>query len=328
MDTIDVIDSHTGGEPTRIVTRAPKELERAIERGSFATRLAVLKRGFDHVRRAVVLEPRGSDVVVGGLLCPSEDPRATAGVFFFNNVGWLGMCGHGTIGLIRSLAHMGSLKPGEHTIETRVGLVDTELFEDGRVAVRNVASRRTARGVKLDVPGYGEVTGDVAYGGNWFFLVTDGPTEEIVAERSVELARATRAIRAALEARGITGEGGAVIDHIELFGPPLDPANDSRNFVLCPGGAYDRSPCGTGTSAKLACLAADGAVAPGQTWRQESVIGSVFEATYENGERGGEIHPTIAGRAFITGETRLVFEDEDPFRNGIPSGPAANEADA
>ena len=328
MDSIEVIDSHTGGEPTRVVTRAPDDLNRALGEGPLRGRLARLRAHFDHVRRAVALEPRGSDVVVGAFLCPPEDEAASTGVIFFNNVGWLGMCGHGTIGVVRTLEHLGAIGPGEHTIDTWVGPVRAELFDDGRVSVRNVMSHRAQSGVTVDVPGYGDVTGDVAYGGNWFFLVTDGPEEKIEAGRADELTRNARSIRAALEARGITGDDGAVIDHIELFGPPENPENDSRNFVLCPGGAYDRSPCGTGTSAKLACLAADGKVAPGEVWRQESVIGSVFEATYEPGPTGDVVCPTITGRAFITGESRLVFEVDDPFRNGIGSHALTSEENA
>jgi 4-hydroxyproline epimerase len=290
MRRIEVVDSHTGGEPTRVVPGgfAASELER--------------------YRRAIICEPRGHEVIVGALLEEPEDPDCAARVTFFNNVGLLGMCGHGMIGVIETLRHLGRITAGDHRLETPVGVVTAHLREDGRVSVRNVRSYRTARGVAA-----GGVTGDVAWGGNWFFLVADHGLE-ISRANIPELTRASLEIRATLRRAGFPE-----VDHVELFGPPHDPENHSRNFVLCPGGEYDRSPCGTGTSAKLACLAADGKLAPGDRWRQESVIGSVFEGSYETAaeEEGGGILPSISGRAFITAETTLIFADDDPFLWGI-----------
>jgi 4-hydroxyproline epimerase len=310
MHRIHVIDSHTGGEPTRVVVAGGPDLGR----GSVAERCRVFARDFDRVRSAVVNEPRGSDVLVGALLVEPVDPGAAGGVIFFNNVGVLGMCGHGTIGLVVTLAHLGKIGPGEHAFETPVGDVTAALHADGRVSVRNVPSHRHAAGVAVDVPGFGRVTGDVAWGGNWFYLVADHG--EVLDRRNVErLTDVTWRIREALEANGITGANGGVIDHIELFGQPGDLANHSRNFVLCPGKAYDRSPCGTGTSAKLACLAADGKLKPGEVWRQEGILGSVFEGQYEC--ENGRIVPTVTGTAFVTAEATLVLQDDDPFRDGI-----------
>ncbi|PXW17536.1 4-hydroxyproline epimerase [Paraburkholderia caballeronis] len=311
---IDVIDSHTGGEPTRLVISGGPDLGR----GPLAERLAIFRRDFDHVRAALVNEPRGSDVMVGALLCEPHDPACSAGVIFFNNVGFLGMCGHGTIGLIVSLAHLGRIAPGVHRIETPVGVVEAELHDDGRVTVHNVPAYRYRTGVPVDVPGYGRVHGDIAWGGNWFFLVADhGQSLEFA---NVEaLTDASWAIRRALEDNGITGEGGALIDHIELFAEPDSADFDSRNFVLCPGKAYDRSPCGTGTSAKIACLAADGVLAPGAVWRQASIIGSVFDASYavEPGLPAGHVRPSIRGTAHVNAEARLIFSEADPFAWGI-----------
>ncbi|TDV26721.1 4-hydroxyproline epimerase [Paraburkholderia caballeronis] len=311
---IDVIDSHTGGEPTRLVISGGPDLGR----GPLAERLAIFRRDFDHVRAAVVNEPRGSDVMVGALLCEPHDPACSAGVIFFNNVGFLGMCGHGTIGLIVSLAHLGRIAPGVHRIETPVGVVEAELHDDGRVTVHNVPAYRYRTGVPVDVPGYGRVHGDIAWGGNWFFLVADhGQSLEFA---NVEaLTDASWAIRRALEDNGITGEGGVQIDHIELFAEPDSADFDSRNFVLCPGKAYDRSPCGTGTSAKIACLAADGVLAPGAVWRQASIIGSVFDASYavEPGLPAGHVRPSIRGTAHVNAEARLIFSEADPFAWGI-----------
>jgi 4-hydroxyproline epimerase len=310
MQRVFVVDSHTGGEPTRLVVEGGPDLGR----GTMAERLEEFRARHDQFRSAVVREPRGSDVLVGGLLCKPADPSCAAGVIFFNNVGFLGMCGHGTIGLVATLAHRGRIAPGTHRIETPVGVVTTRLHEDGSVSVRNVPSYRLRKGIHVQVDGHGDISGDVAWGGNWFFLVMDHRQE--IALRNVErLTELAWRIRRALEREGITGEGGAEIDHVELFAPSDTPGIDSRNFVLCPGGAYDRSPCGTGTSAKLACLFADGKLAPGQTWRQESIVGSVFEGTVE--PLGERVIPTIRGTAWVTAEATLLLDPADPFRSGI-----------
>jgi len=305
---VHVIDSHTGGEPTRVVVSGGPDLPRL----PLAELREILRREHDWLRSAVVNEPRGSDVLVGALVVEPVEPACAAGVVFFNNVGYLGMCGHGTIGLVVTLAHLGRIGPGRHAIETPVGTVTAELHGDGTVSVRNVPSYRFRRGVTVDVAGYGRMTGDVAWGGNWFFLVSDHG-QEIALGNVARLTDCTTRIREALEREGITGEDGAEIDHVELFGP--SERADSRNFVLCPGLAYDRSPCGTGTSAKLACLVADGRLAPGQSWRQESVVGSVFTGSVEVVD--GAIVPTIRGAAFVTAEATLVLDPHDPFRHGI-----------
>ena len=308
MKRIHTIDSHTGGEPTRLVIAGFPELGR----GSMAERRELLARQHDAWRAATVLEPRGSDVIVGALLCEPVDPEATAGVIFFNNAGYLGMCGHGTIGLIATLAYMGHIQPGVHKIETPVGTVQATLHTDGSVSVRNVPSWRHAKQVAVNVPGYGLAHGDIAYGGNWFFLMNDHG-QRVASDNLEALMAYSCAVSRALVQQGITGAEGAVIDHIELFAP--DDKADSRNYVLCPGKAYDRSPCGTGTSAKLACLADDGQLAPGAVWRQASVIGSVFEASYERD--GDHIVPTLRGRAYISAEAILSIEDDDPYGWGI-----------
>ncbi|MES2161776.1 MAG: 4-hydroxyproline epimerase [Pseudomonadota bacterium] len=309
MKTISIIDSHTGGEPTRLVTDGGPELGQ----GPLSERLDLLKRQHDRFRSAVVCEPRGSDVLVGALLCEPYEADCAAGVIFFNNVGYLGMCGHGTIGLVASLAFMGRIGAGRHRIDTPVGVVEAELHADGSVTVDNVASYRSQTQVTVEVPGHGPVTGDVAWGGNWFFLVS-GHGLELGVGNVEALTAYTVAVGAALEKAGVTGEGGALIDHIELFAPSRTGA-DSQSFVLCPGKAYDRSPCGTGTSAKLACLAADGKLAEGALWKQESVIGSVFEASYRY--RGEQLIPSIRGRAWVNSQAHLLLDPTDPFVWGI-----------
>jgi 4-hydroxyproline epimerase len=310
MQRVRVIDSHTGGEPTRTVVAGGPQLGA----GTLAARLELFRSEYDDFRSAVVNEPRGSDAVVGALLCEPVDKACAAGVIFFNNVGYLGMCGHGTIGVVATLAYMNRIGPGTHRIETPVGTVEARLDERGEVTVANVPSYRFAKGVTVEVEGHGPLTGDVAWGGNWFFLVGDHG-QRIALDNLESLTDFTWRIREALTRAGVRGAGGREIDHIELFAPSELEGVDSRNFVLCPGKAYDRSPCGTGTSAKLACLYADGMLREGQVWRQESVVGSVFEGSVK--VAGGEVHPSIKGAAFVTAEADLILDERDPFRAGI-----------
>jgi len=320
MDTR-IIDSHTGGEPTRLVVSGGPDLGS----GPLHERLQRFRTQHEAWRRALVNEPRGNDVLVGALLCSPREAGNACGVIFFNNAGYLGMCGHGTIGLVATLAHLGRLAVGVHGIETPVGTVQATLHADGSVTVANVPAWRHAHHVAVDVPGVGRVHGDVAWGGNWFFLCHDHGLALLPANIPALTARAVQ-IRQSLQAVGITGAMGAEIDHIELLGPAQapptapdrDPALSGRSFVLCPGGAYDRSPCGTGTSAKLACLAADGALAPGQLWHQESVIGSVFTGHYEAAPAGqAGILPFIHGRAHVTLDATVVFDERDPMTWGL-----------
>jgi 4-hydroxyproline epimerase len=273
-----------------------------------------LRERHDDFRAAVVNEPRGSDVLVGAILCPPSDPGCVAGVVFFNNVGYLNMCGHGTIGVAVTLAHLGRITSGKHRLETPVGVVGFDYQGGNVVAIENVPSYRHAARVSVQVEGHGPVAGDVAWGGNWFFLVNDHG-QRLTLDNVERLTDFTWRIRQALVREKVTGAGGGQIDHIELFGPPHDPANHSRSFVLCPGKAYDRSPCGTGTSAKLACLLADGKIREGDVWRQESIVGSVFEGSIRN--VGGQLIPSITGSAYVTGESTLLLDPDDPFRHGI-----------
>lgn len=307
---IRVIDSHTGGEPTRLVISGGPDLGS----GPLSARLGRFRAQHDDFRSAVVNEPRGSDVMVGALLCEPVDPACAAGVIFFNNVGYLGMCGHGTIGLVATLSYLDRIRPGEHRIETPVGTVSAILHDGGEVTVNNVPSYRSAAKVAVDVPGFGPVCGDVAWGGNWFFLA-EAQGHELALNHVEPLTNFTWAIRQALRTQRITGANGEEIDHIELFGPAQNPGVNSRNFVLCPGKAYDRSPCGTGTSAKLACLYADGKLLEGQVWKQESIVGSVFEGSIK--VRDGQVHPSIKGAAFVNADANLVLDPRDPFCMGI-----------
>jgi 4-hydroxyproline epimerase len=326
---LNIVDSHTAGEPTRCVLAGLPHLGS----GPLPERLERLRRDHDHYRRAILCEPRGSDVLVGAFLQDPVDTACAAAVIFFNNAGYLGMCGHGMIGVAVTLAHLGRIGIGEHSIETPVGAVRIQLHPGNRVTIRNVPSYRYRSGVTVQVPGHGAITGDVAWGGNWFFLTGDHPFA-LTLDQVEPLTAFTWEIRRALSAAGVTGANGAEIDHIELFTAAHDPANDSRNFVLCPGKAYDRSPCGTGTSAKMACLAADGHLKPGRLWRQEGILDTLFEGSFEFDELGidanrcGEtqnipttekkIIPTVTSSAYITAECTLIFDPADPFRLGVP----------
>jgi 4-hydroxyproline epimerase len=308
MHSIRVIDSHTAGEPTRLVLEGGPDLGD----GPLEDRTQRFRRHFDDYRCAIVNEPRGSDPLVGALLVKPHRPDCAFGVIYFNNVGYLGMCGHGTIGLIASLKFAGQLSHGALKIDTPVGAVDAELRPDGRISVANVVSYRSHAQVAINVAGIGRVVGDVAWGGNWFFLVSEH--SQIIDLTHVEaLTDFSARVRAALNE-----QGHPLVDHVEVFGPSHLPGVHSRNFVLCPGKAYDRSPCGTGTSAKLACLAADGKLREGDTWIQESLIGSTFEASFRWHDRSkGEIVPSITGTAHVTGENVLWLDPKDPFCWGI-----------
>jgi len=308
MQKIKVVDSHTGGEPTRVVIEGVPDLGG----GPLAARRERFGREFDRYRAAIVNEPRGSDVIVGALLVEPADKSCAAGVIYFNNVGTIGMCGHGTIGLMITLAHLGRIQPGAHRIDTPVGVVSATLAPSGEVSVTNVPSWRERKGITVEVPGLGPVTGDIAWGGNWFFLV-EQHGQELAFGNVEKLTDVSWRIRQALNAQGFPD-----IDHVELFGAAAGAGANARNFVLCPGKAYDRSPCGTGTSAKLACLAADGKLAEGARWVQESIVGSRFGASYRwIDPAAGRISPSISGTAYITAESTLLIDERDPFRWGI-----------
>ncbi|MBW8014869.1 MAG: hydroxyproline-2-epimerase [Planctomycetes bacterium] len=305
FSNVTTIDSHTGGEPTRVVMTGGPDLGD----GPLDKRVEIFRQKYDFFRTAIIQEPRGSDVLVGALLVEPVDKSCVCGVIFFNNVDYLKMCGHGTIGLVVTLAHAGKIGPGVHKIETPVGIVTAELHESGEVSVENVPSYRKAKDVSIDVPGVGSVTGDVAWGGNWFFL-TEASSLELTLDNLDQLGDIGRKIRQAVNEQGYPE-----VDHIELIGPAVNPGAGSRSYVLCPGAAYDRSPCGTGTSAKLACLAADGKLAEGEKWVQESIIGSTFSGTYRTD--GDKIIPTITGTAFVNAETKFIFNEKDPYCWGI-----------
>ena len=311
--SVQVIDSHTEGEPTRVVVRGWPQPRGA----TMAERRDDLRERFDHLRRAVVCEPRGHDAIVGALLTPPVHGDSVAGIIFFNNGTYLGMCGHGLIGVVRTLEFLDQLAPGISRFDTPVGTVIAELATDGTVTIENIPASLHARDVDVDVPGYGRVLGDVAWGGNWFFITHTEHVPVDMAHLS-ELGRFTRAIQHALNAQGITGADGAEIDHIEISARPVRADADSRNYVRCSGGEYDRSPCGTGTSATMAALHGRGELAFGERWHQEGITGGMLTGWLTPG-KNGTLVPHIRGTAFITGEATLHFDAGDPFRSGIAS---------
>ena len=307
-----IIDSHTEGEPTRVIIDGGPDLGS----GSLRERMERFRQNSDIYRRMAINEPRGSDALVGALLCEPVDTSCAAGVIFFNNTGYLGMCGHGAIGVAVTLAYLRKIEPGVHRLETPVGVVQVDLIGPNHVAIENVPSYRYRSNIRVEVENLGTVTGDIAWGGNWFFLVDQAPAA-LTRDNIRRLTDAAESVRNQLRRQKITGADGAEIDHIEFFGPPESSDANSRNFVYCPGGAYDRSPCGTGTSAKLACLAADNTLRPGEPWIQESIIGSRFTATYRKDD-SGRIIPKITGHAYVCSEALLIQQSGDPFRHGIP----------
>lgn len=311
---LQIIDSHTEGEPTRVVISGGPDLGH----GPVAEQAKRFQSDHDWLRSSVCNEPRGHEAMVGALLCEPHEPDCVCGVIFFNNLTTLNMCIHGTIGLTVTLAHLGKIGVGSHRIDTSVGVVIATLREDGSVEVANVPSYRKAADVSVLIPEWGPVHGDIAWGGNWFFLINgQGPAVDFTQLEA--LTHFTCLVREELSKQGITGDHGMEIDHIEVFGPPSDPSlADSKNFVLCPGKAYDRSPCGTGTSAKLACLHASEGLKAGETWRQASILDTVFEARFEE-LPDGKIIPHVSGRAWVNGEATYLFDPSDPFRNGIPA---------
>lgn len=320
FESIRIIDSHTAGEPTRVVVEGGPRLQG----DTVLQQREAMRRDHDWLRTACLNEPRGHEAIVGAMLLESQRDDCVAGVIFFNNVGYLGGCIHGTIGLAQTLVHLGKISNGEYGIETPVGRVVANVDDDGTIAVRNVPSYRYRTGVSVQLPDGTSVVGDIAWGGNWFFLVDHRSTSATETDRltvsNVEaLTRMASSIRHALADAKITGANAEEIDHIELFAPPEKGiAADSKNFVLCPGHVYDRSPCGTGTSAKLACLAADKKLVARATWRQSGILDTLFEGSYEQGT-GDNIIPTIRGRAFVNAETKLIIHPSDPFRFGIPN---------
>lgn len=331
---VHVVDSHTAGEPTRVVTGGLPNVPGA----TMADKRAFLRQHCDALRSGLVCEPRGHDAIVAAYLLPPCDPTAHAGVVFANDVGYLGMCGHGAIGVATTLLAMGMVAPAsadgdtEIRLDTPVGTVVAQVaVRDGRpgaVRLRNVPSFLHARDVEVPVEGIGRVTVDVAWGGNWFAILPEDELGVAVEpERLPALLERTMAVREALIRHDVFGFDPATgapqeIDHVEVYRVLRHPDARvaTRTMTLCPGRAYDRSPCGTGTSAKIATLHARGEIAPGDVFVNQSVIGTEFRARILAVDRDGDrtlVTPEIEGQAWITGLQQLVFDPTDPLKSGL-----------
>lgn len=306
-----VIDSHTGGEPTRVIIDGGPDLGS----GPISERARLLETKHDKFCRSVLCEPRGYDAMVGALIVTPVEKNCLTGVIFFNTSQNLGMCGHATVGLLVTLYYLGKISVGNYKIETPVGIISAQLHDPNTVSVINVESYRYKKGVSIQVEQYGEITGDIAWGGNWFFLVNNSPIS-VQFENIDKLLNFTSSIKSALKQQHITAPDSSEIDHIELFGESLNEKAHSKNFVLCSSGDYDRSPCGTGCSAKLACLAEERLWPENKKWIQEGIIGSLY-STHYSWSTGGNIIPTITGKAFVTSEATLQFNPLDPYKHGI-----------
>ena len=327
---IQAVDSHTAGEPTRIVTGGLPPLAGA----SMAEKRTILQRDHDGLRRALVLEPRGHDAIVLAYLLPPCTPGAHLGVVFANDAGYLGMCGHGAIGVATVAVAMGmvaAVEPvTEVVLDTPAGVVPCRVAVAGgkvkSVTITNVPSFLFAQRVVVPVHGFGKVAADIAYGDNWFAFVEADQLGLMVEKTHLPvLMQAATAVREALVREGVRGRhpersGDEIVDHVKLFAPLAGDEPGARALTLCPGAAYDRSPCGTGTSAKLAVLHAKGELEIGAWFRSQSVLATEFRARVVRETRVGPhpaIVPEVTGSAWITGFPTFVLDPEDPCRFGI-----------
>jgi 4-hydroxyproline epimerase len=307
---IRVVDSHTAGQPTRVIVDGSPDLGE----GTLVERRDRFRRDFDRFRSAVVGEPRGYDALVGAILCKPSDPTCTTAAIFFDSFGYHDMSGHGMIGLAVTLEYLGHISRGPVRVETPAGPVTIDLHEAGDISVQNVPSFRHRKGVVVSVDGAGKFGGDIAWGGAWYFLADDH-REELNATRLDRLTEVTRSIRRALAREGITGPKGETIDNVALFGQPHRRDARSKNFVLRAGRTYGRSPSGTAMSAKMACLYTDGLLPEGQNWRQESILGTIFDGSVS--VENGQIIPTIRSTAHVTAESTLIVDERDPYTWGL-----------
>jgi 4-hydroxyproline epimerase len=304
-----VVDSHATGQPTRVIVDGGPDLGT----GSLAERRDRFRTHFDRFRTAVVGEPRGSDTLVGAILCKPSDPSCAEGVILFDSSGYLDMSVHAMMGLAVTLDYIGRGTTGGEKIETPAGAVTVDMHTNGDISVRNVPSFRHQKDVSVTVDG-ATYTGDVAWSGSWSFLVRDH-NEDLSIARAERLTDLARSIRRALARNRITGSRDEEITDIALFGPPQRREANSRNFVLRTGKSFRRSPSGTVTSAKLACLHEDGKLAEGQVWRQESITGAMFDGSVKVID--GAIVPSIRGTAHMIAESVLIVDERDPYCWGI-----------
>jgi 4-hydroxyproline epimerase len=322
------IDGHTAGNPVRLVAGGAPRLNGVTmseRRQDFLAR-------FDWIRTGLMFEPRGHDMMSGGFLYPPADPESDAAILFIETSGCLPMCGHGTIGMVTFALEHGLVvpkTPGKLRVEVPAGKIEVEYVQDGAkvtsVKIRNIASYLAAEGVQIDVPGFGPLSVDVAYGGNFYAIIEpQGPyrgLDALGAAKILELSPVVRKLmREAVEPVHPLDPTIRGVSHVLWADAPKSEGADGRNAVFYGERAIDRSPCGTGTSARIAQLAAKGRLKPGDRFVHESYIGSRFIGRVEAAtELGGKpaIIPSIEGSAFATGLNQIWIDQADPFWRGF-----------
>jgi len=322
------IDAHTCGNPVRVVAGGGPMLPHA----PMADRRQIFMRDHDWVRRALMFEPRGHDVMSGSILYPPSAPDYDLAVLYIEVSGCLPMCGHGTIGTVTAALEAGLVIPreaGRLALETPAGRVDVEYASDGpyvdQVRLFNVPSYQHAAGVRIEVAGLGEIVVDVAYGGNYYAIIEpqanwaglDSMGASDIQRLSPLVRRAAQAAVAPMHPEDARIAG---ISHVMWCDKPRDPRADARNAVFYGEKAIDRSPCGTGSSARMAQLAAQGRLAVGDGFVHESIIGTMFDCRVEAAAMVGgmaAIRPSVAGWARVIGHNTIYVDDRDPLAHGF-----------
>jgi 4-hydroxyproline epimerase len=325
------VDAHTGGNPVRVVVGGGPLLPGV----PMAEKRQIFMRDHDWVRRALMFEPRGHDVMSGSILYPSSREDCDLGVLYIEVTGCLPMCGHGTIGTVTVALEEGLVQPrtpGRLSLETPAGVVGVEYRQEGafveEVRLFNVPAYLHAEAVTLDVPGLGPLVVDVAYGGNYYAIVEPQPGwPGLDAVSARDLINWSPAVRAAAHAAvaPVHPEDERIrnVTHVMWCGPARDSRAHARNAVFYGDAAIDRSPCGTGSSARMAQLTARGALQIGDTFVHESIIGSLFDCRVESAATVGNfaaIRPSVAGWARVTGHNTIFVDDRDPFAHGFQVG--------
>ena len=322
------IDAHTCGNPVRVVAGGGPLLPNV----SMAQKRQIFMRDHDWVRRALMFEPRGHDVMSGSILYPSSREDCELGVLYIEVSGCLPMCGHGTIGTVTVAIEEGLVQPrtpGRFAIEAPAGRVEIEYVQEGayveQVRLHNVPAYLHAADVSIDVPGLGELVIDVAYGGNFYAIIEPQKNWPGLDECSArDLIRWSPAVRKAAQAAvaPVHPEDDRIhsVSHIQWCDKPRHGRAHARNAVFYGDAAIDRSPCGTGSSARMAQLTAKGRLAVGDEFIHESIIGSLFDCRVESAAHVGNldaINPSVAGWARITGHNTIFVDDRDPFAHGF-----------
>lgn len=322
------IDAHTCGNPVRLVAGGGPQLDGA----TMMERRAHFLAEYDWIRTGLMFEPRGHDAMSGSILYPPTRPDCDVAILFIETSGCLPMCGHGTIGTVTVMIEHGLVRPkvpGLLKLDTPAGLVEARYEMQGdkvtHVRIRNVASYLHATDLSVEVPGLGELRFDVAYGGNFYAIVEPQPTFRDMEDLSTgDIQRLSPLIRRLVNEKYeiVHRDNPAIkgLSHVQWTGKPRHPQAHARNAVFYGDRGIDRSPCGTGTSARMAQLAARGDLKEGQDFVHESIIGSLFHGRVEalttvGGAPG--IIPSIQGEAWVTGLNTIFLYDEEPYTKGF-----------